>query len=84
MPDEVSKESGDLTAIKARNRARREYVAEHPAFNRYSAESFMRAVADCESLIAMIGGEPTALEKGVSVDEVMQKFELNLAGIFES
>ena len=44
----------------------------------------MRAMADCDLLIAIIEGEPTALEKGASVDDVMQEFEDNYAGLFES
>lgn len=84
MSDELRKKSDDIAGVKARNKARREYHAEHPAFSRYSAEAFMRAVDDCDALIAMIEGEPTALEKGASVEDVMRAFEDNYAGILES
>jgi len=72
-----------VTDIKARNRARRDFNTQHPD-NRYHADAFMRAVDDVDALIAMIEGEPTALERDAKVDDVMQAFEDNYAGLFES
>jgi hypothetical protein len=81
---ESTKEAADLEGVKARNRARHDFHSRNPSLKYYAAEAFMRAMADCDLLIAIIEGEPTALEKGASVDDVMQEFEDNYAGLFES